>query len=185
MSKFSNLMTATGLAVAVIAGAGRRATPASLKSPAPPSGRAQTVLKNFVNDGKAQGSSDRKDKEAPVKDAAQAIASFQHYWESTVLDGLREGSRRKLLARTMSERVQQKTLSARLVPYREIYNRVKDTLTPLDRENLILYGKATDLDRGGECWLIESFTGCPCSELAGSIDPKTGQLMFVWIMPEG
>ena len=110
---------------------------------------------------------------------------FQHYWESTVLSGLRDGSQKKVLARTMSERMEKKNLSARLVSYREIYNRVKDTLSPLERETLVLYGELADLDRGGECWVIESFIGCPCSEVAGYIDPKTGQLMFVWIMPEG
>ena len=122
---------------------------------------------------------------APVRNAVGAIVLFQHYWESTVLSGLREGSQKKGLARTMSERVQKKKLSGHLVSYRKIYDRVKDTLTPFERGTLVLYGELADLDRDGEAWVIESFTGCPCSEVAGCVDPKTGRLMFVWIMPEG
>jgi hypothetical protein len=121
----------------------------------------------------------------PVKDAAQAIALFQHSWDSIVLPGLPDESQKKTVARSMSERVRTKKLSARLASYREIFKRVNDTLTASERERLILYGVPGDLDRAGECWVIESFTGCPCSEVSGCIDAKTGELIFVWVMPEG
>jgi len=86
----------------------------------------------------------------------------------------------------MSDRVRtRKKLSARLESYRRIYDRVKGTLTPSERETLVLHGALPDLNREGECWVIESFTGCPCSEIAGYVDAKTGRLVFVWVMPEG
>jgi hypothetical protein len=121
-----------------------------------------------------------------VRDAEQAIVLFQSYWEPIVLAEMRDGSPKKILARTMTERVQtRKKLSARLASYREVYDRVNSTLSLSERKTLILHGALVDIDKAGECWVIESFTGCPCSEVAAYLDAKTGQLMFVWIMPEG
>jgi hypothetical protein len=156
-------------------------------------GQPHSVLEILINEAgeKVQRlpCADRKDNKVilkvPVKDAAQAIALFQHSWDSIVLPGLPDESQKKTLARNMSERVRTKTLSARLTSYREMFDRVNDTLTASERESLILYGVPGDLDRAGECWVIESFSSCPCSEVSGCIDAKTGGLIFVWVMPEG
>jgi hypothetical protein len=156
-------------------------------------GQAHTILEILINEAgqKVQRLPclDRKDEEVipkvPPKDAAGAIALFQHYWDSSVLPGLPDEDQKKTLAHGMSERVRTKKLSARLASYREMFERVNDTLTPSERKSLILHGALSGLDRAGECWVIESFTACPCSEVSGIIDAKTGQLIFVWIMPEG
>jgi hypothetical protein len=156
-------------------------------------GRSHSVLEILINEAgqKVQRLPcvGRKDEKVilnvPVKDAAQAIALFQHSWDSIVLPGLPDEGQKKTLARGMSERVRTKKLSARRASYREMFDRVNDTLTASERESLILYGVPGDLDRAGECWVIESFNGCPCSEVSGCIDAKTGELIFVWVMPEG
>ena len=118
-----------------------------------------------------------------VNDPEHAIALFQNYWDSFVLARLRAKGR--ALWQSMSERVHKKKLSARRESYRKVYDRVNDTLTPSERETLILFGDLAELNGEGEGWVIESFNGCPCSEVAGYVDAKTGRLLFVWIMPEG
>jgi hypothetical protein len=132
---------------------------------------------------------DRKDDKVipsiPVRDAAQAIALFQHYWDSIVLPGLPDENQKKTIADNMSERVRAKKLSAHLASYRVMFDRVDETLTASERKTLVLYGALADLDRVGECWVVESFAGCPCSEVSGMIDARNGQLIFVWVMPEG
>jgi hypothetical protein len=156
-------------------------------------GQKHTVLEILINEAgqevqRLPCAGRRDDKvilNVPVKDAAQAIALFQHYWDSILLRRLPDESQKKTVARSMSERVRTKKLSARLASYREIFKRVNDTLTASERERLILYGVPGDLDRAGKCWVIESVTGCPCSEISGCIDAKTGELIFVWVMPEG
>ena len=122
----------------------------------------------------------------PVGNAGQAIELFQRYWDSIVLPGLRKENPEKLWAQEMSWRVRAKDkLSARRQAYRDLYRRVKDTLSPEEQKKLILYGRLAELDREGEGWVIESLSGCPCSEIAGCIDVTSGRLIFVWIMPEG
>jgi hypothetical protein len=191
------LISFVGLVFAVVA-VTERASQGSLLTPLggtliieSPNGRDPGRFSNdrSPNDAERSPCTDRNEavlRNIPVNDAEQAIALFQCYWESIVLSGLRDESQQKTLARTMTERVRtRKTLSGRLASYREIHHRVDDTLTPSERKTLILYGALADLDRTGECWVIESFAGCPCSEVAGYIDAKTGRLMFVWLMPEG
>jgi len=155
-------------------------------------GQAHTVLETLVNEAGqkvqrlpcATRTSDEMLQSVAVNDPEHAIALFQNYWDSIVIARLREKSR--VLWQSMSERVRmKKKLSARLESYRKVYDRVKDTLSPSERETLILYGAIPDLNREGECWVIQSFTGCPCSEVAGYVDAKSGRLVFVWIMPEG
>ena len=193
MWKLSNLISVTGLVFAVVAGISRET--AHGYSPAPPDRTISVESPNrrylvrfsaerSENDaaGKLWGAITIRD----VRDAEQAIVLFQSYWEPIVLAEMRDESPKKILARTMTERVQtRKKLSARLASSREVYDRVNSTLSLSERKTLILYGALVDIDRAGECWVIESFTGCPCSEVAGYLDAKTGQLMFVWIMPEG
>ena len=156
-------------------------------------GQAHSVLEILINEAgqKVQRlpcAARKQDKvllKVPVKDAAQAIALFQDFWDSIVLPGLPDESQKKTVARNMSDRVRTRKLSAHLRSYREMFARVNDTLTASERESLILYGVPEDLDRAGQCWVIESFAGCPCSEVSGCIDAKTGELVFVWVMPEG
>jgi len=154
-------------------------------------GQAHTVLETLVNEAgqKVQRSPCARGKTEELRSVAlndpePAILLFQNYWDSIVVAGLREKSR--TLWQSMSERVRtRKKLSARLESYRKVHDRVNDTLTASERETLILYGALSDLDREGEGWVIESFNGCPCSEVAGYVDAKTGRLLLVWIMPEG
>lgn len=156
-------------------------------------GEAHNVLEILINEAgqkvKRLPCANQKDDpvipKVPVRDAAQAIALFQRYWDTTVLPGLPLENQKRTLGNSMSERVRAKKLSARRATLREIFDRVSDTLTPSERQSLILFGSLGDLDRAGECWVIESFIGCPCSEVSGIVDAKTGQLIFVWIMPEG
>jgi hypothetical protein len=155
-------------------------------------GQSHMVLETLVNEAGekvqrlpcAHRNSDGTLQDVPVRYPKHAIALFQNYWNTIVVGGLHE--KKLALWRNMSERVQMKNkLSARLESSRKVYERVKDTLGPSEQQTLILYGDLADLDREGEVWMIESFMGCPCSEVAGYVDAKTGRLIFVWVMPEG
>jgi hypothetical protein len=120
----------------------------------------------------------------PVKNAGQAIELFQGYWDSTVLPRLRKP--KKLWAQDMSGRVHATDkLSAQRKAYRELYRSVGSTLSADEQRKLILYGRLADLNREGECWLVQSSSGCPCGEIAGCVDAKSGRLIFVWMVPEG
>jgi hypothetical protein len=131
-------------------------------------------------------SAQEQGQDTPVRDVAQAIKLFEHYWDSIVLPGLPKGTSKRNLAQEMSWRFgPEKRFSTRRKDYREVYGIVKDTLSPKERRQLILYGRLADLNRKGDCWMVSSISGCPCGETAGCIDAKTGKLIFVWIMPEG
>jgi hypothetical protein len=125
-------------------------------------------------------------RDVPVRDAGRAIKLFQRYWDSIVLPGLREGNPKRLWAQSMCRRVRATDkLYARRRAYRELYRSVNGTLSPVERRKLILYGSPADLNREGEGWVVESSSGCPCGEIAGCVDAKSGRLIFVWLVPEG
>ena len=186
MLKFFTLLSATAIALSLGVGqrTTQRETPGKVILAKSPNRRYEVRF----SDQRADSPARKQDKvlpNVPVKDAPQAIALFQHFWDSIVLPGLPDESQKKTVARNMSDRVRTRKLSAHLRSYREMFARVNDTLTASERESLILYGVPEDLDKAGQCWVIESFAGCPCSEVSGCIDAKTGELVFVWVMPEG
>ena len=197
MSKFSNRMRAIGIAVAAIGGASQRSAPATYLLP---SGRTASV-KSPTGWGPGPGSScfgefrstvekrkDHqigKDGEAPVRDSVQAIAVVPALLG---VDRLIRTARRESKESPRAHHEREDGEEEPFGPPRVLSGDLQQGqryAESLERETLVLYGELADLDRGGECWVIESFIGCPCSEVAGYIDPKTGQLMSVWIMPEG
>ena len=48
----------------------------------------------------------------------------------------------------------------------------------------IIYGKLSDLQRGGECWSV-SYSGMLTGGVSGCIDAATGEPVVVWVTPEG
>jgi hypothetical protein len=62
--------------------------------------------------------------------------------------------------------------------------RVNGTLRDDEKTRMILYGSVTDLDRAGDCWSVEQLRGFK-SSIAGYLDATTGEVRFIWIVPEG
>jgi hypothetical protein len=101
----------------------------------------------------------------PIVDKAMSkVKDAQKYWRARIVDD--------------------KQLSARRRPYSEALKRVEDTLTEREKKDLILHGTLQDLRRQGDCWAIET-TGSRGNELAGYLDARTGELVFLWLIPEG
>jgi hypothetical protein len=76
-----------------------------------------------------------------------------------------------------------KRVSAHRAVCRDGYHRVKDTLGPAETD-LILFSQRSALDRDGACWEVVVRTG-RWNEILGYLDPKTGALLFAWLVPEG
>ena len=67
--------------------------------------------------------------------------------------------------------------------YTEATRRV-GVLTKKEQAMLILHGKFADLAKDGDCWSVTNF-GDFGNGLEGYLDAKTGNLVFLWVRPEG
>jgi len=119
----------------------------------------------------------------PLNSAAEAIRKLKAQWNVLVKPGLNK--KQKELARyieptlAMSEK-----LSGKQQSYKQVLSRVDDTLSAQERKTLILYGTLDDLKKPGQCWAVQTADGFK-SEIAAYLDPQTGKLLFMWIIPEG
>ena len=65
------------------------------------------------------------------------------------------------------------------------FQRIDGTLTEKERQQLILSGEIDDLrNQSGDCWEIMTIGGIG-SGIEGYIDAATGELLVLWIVPEG
>ena len=118
-----------------------------------------------------------------IEQPQEAIRAFQSFWKNDLLPRLTDPKSR--YAGALTPTVQGAGhLSAQLMPLRECHLRVDDTLTTTERQKLIFHGSLKDLDQDGQCWAVGSF-GNRKSEVAGYLDPNTGKVLFVWMIPEG
>jgi hypothetical protein len=120
-----------------------------------------------VRAGKARG---------PVANAAQALRAFQGAWDEEILPNP------VAVSRTSDVHASARA-SARLVACRQGHARAKDTLGPSETD-LVLFSALEALDRAGDCWEVNVPTG-RFNEILGYVDPKTGALVFAWLVPEG
>jgi hypothetical protein len=117
-----------------------------------------------------------KTKNEPVRDAKQAIAAFMRQ----AGPALAKRAERKYV----EGQLKPETLSAKRITFAAAFERVDGTLSAEERKTLILLGKIADLKRDGECWEVMTF-GNLGNGLEGYLDPKTGRLVMLWIVPEG
>ncbi len=75
-------------------------------------------------------------------------------------------------------------LYASQITFSNYSHRIDSTLSATERQTLILKGQIPELKREGTCWLVESFGGLG-AEISGYIDPKSKELILLWIVPEG
>lgn len=112
---------------------------------------------------------------------SQAVTAFKKHWQE-VLPGLDEPQ--KSLAAALNHKVAGNLLAARLQPCAQSYKGVMSALPEKEKESLILHGRITDLQRDGDCWEILSSGGI-LNEIAATLWPDTGELILLWIIPEG
>ena len=140
-------------------------------SPTPTPDAAATLLDastvRAIRAGKARG---------PIANAAQALKAFQGAWDEEILPNAIAASR-------TGDVHAARGASARLGPCREGYERVKDTLGRKEIE-LWIFSALPALDRPDQCWEVNVPTG-HFNEIIGYLDPKTGALIFAWLVPEG
>jgi hypothetical protein len=117
-----------------------------------------------------------KTKDEPVRDAKQAIAMFVRQ----ARPALAKRSERKYVEGLLKP----ETLSAKKITFAAAFERIDGTLSAEERKTLILVGKIANLKRDGECWEVMIF-GNIGNGLEGYLDPKTGRLIILWIVPEG
>lgn len=116
-----------------------------------------------------------------VQDASGAIRTFEHFWSHMLLPGLEEP--KKGFALTLSHKVPAK-LGASPSTFEDVRREIDGSLNPVERRTLVLYGTPEALPREGACWSVSSFGGRG-SELRGCLDPQTGDVVVIWIAPEG
>ncbi len=116
-----------------------------------------------------------------VRDASEAVRSFEQFWSQKLLPALKEPQ--KGVAQTLSHKVPGK-LGAALSTFEDVRREIDGSLTPTERRTLLLYGTPEALPREGSCWSVSSFGGFS-GELRGCLDPQTGDVVVVWIAPEG
>jgi len=112
----------------------------------------------------------------------EAIDTFQRLWRDSLAMHLTDRQRQytdHLVTKVRSG----KEVSARLQSLQECLRRVDGTLMEEERKTLILHGNISDLEGPGSCWTVETHGGFG-NELCAYVDTR-GELIFVWIVPEG
>ena len=74
-------------------------------------------------------------------------------------------------------------LSVARRPFSQALERVQDSLMESEMD-LILHGTFEDLRRGGDCWDVLSYRSFG-NVIEGYLDARRGELVFLWIFPEG
>lgn len=110
-----------------------------------------------------------------LANTARALDGFRDGWDQGILPNPVAGS--------YTSDVHGKRASAHVVACREGYLRAKDTIGPTEG-HLVLFSALSALDRAGDCWEVKVPTG-RFNEILGYLDPETGALVFVWLVPEG
>lgn len=116
-----------------------------------------------------------------VRDASEAVRTFEQFWSQKLLPGL--GEPQKGFALALSNKVPG-NLGAASSTFEDIRREIDGSLMPAERRTRVLYGTPEVLPREGACWSVASFGGCG-SELRACLDPKMGEVVVVWIAPEG
>jgi hypothetical protein len=114
---------------------------------------------------------------------AQAISHFQSAWTEEVLPAT-AGRKRPDVKQFSASVSDAKKAGARLASCRAAHQRVDNTLGGSERTDLVFFSAIAALDRDGDCWEVEVPTGA-FNEILGYLDPKTGALLCVWLVPEG
>ena len=80
----------------------------------------------------------------------------------------------------------EKKWDVRRQQFSEAFKRIDGTLTPREKAsgNYYLLGKPDDLRRESQCWAVGHLGGGRVG-ITGYIEAETGELVFVWLLPEG
>lgn len=132
--------------------------------------------------GPAEGPPPASRPAAPIGTEAEAMAAFRRHWESGWSAGLEE-SKRKLVQGSIPEVREGKALRARKIPWREAADRVAGTLRADEQARAVLAGSLEALAREGECWEVSLDLGM--ASVVGYLDPKSGEVVLLWSVPEG
>ncbi len=110
-----------------------------------------------------------------------AVAAFRAAWVEEVIPAADSEERRRFVG-NWSEFVAKEKLSARKVSCSEAAARIRSTVGPSET-GLFFFASTVALDRPGECWEVSGARAF--NAVVGYFDPKTGALLFSWMIPEG
>ena len=110
-----------------------------------------------------------------------AIESFQRKALASIPKDLAPETK-SFVVKTINDR---KHLNARRLTCQSCFERIDGSLSQEERKTLILFGVIDDMrDHSGDCWEIMSFGGFG-NGIEGYLDADTGELVLLWIVPEG
>jgi hypothetical protein len=116
-------------------------------------------------------------RDSALRTAHAARARFQRFAEQDLLPALEAGERNQFaeLFRTRPSVLRTSCETQR--------QRILQTLGGTQASHL-LRGSMANLERPGSCWAVE-YSGHLDLGLAASLDPETGAILAVWVIPEG
>ncbi len=118
----------------------------------------------------------------PIRSSPEAQSMFRAAWGEEVLPGATT-KQRLTFVNDWTPRVESGPLTAHLTNCRVEHHRVDTTLGGEERSLLVLFASIDALDIPDACWAVQ--VGGHFNEVLGYLDPKTGALVMVWLVPEG
>jgi hypothetical protein len=116
-----------------------------------------------------------------VSDAEGAISHLRQIWRDLLSAKLEENPHFALLAHQVFEPGR---VGARRIKTSEAWQRISNSLTPVEKESLILLGRLDDLKRDRLVWAVTN-VGDFGNGFEAYLDAGTGELLFLWVIPEG
>ncbi|WP_395745184.1 hypothetical protein [Prosthecobacter sp.] len=120
--------------------------------------------------------------ESPTLGTAEdAVLHLQQIWRGSLASKLKGSPFFPSLQHQMFE---PNRVGARRTSAVEAWKHVSGKLTPQERQTLILVGKLDDLKRDRPVWVVTN-PGDLGSGFEAYLDATTGEVLFLWIGPEG
>ena len=117
----------------------------------------------------------------PVATADEAVDVFRAVWRRTLAKRLET---RPFIGQLKAQVFEDGKVQAKSSSSAEVLKLIRSTLTEKEERELTAYGKKDDLEPEREVWLV-THPGDFGSGFQAVIDPKDGDLVFMWITPEG
>jgi len=109
------------------------------------------------------------------------VRHLQQLWRDSLTAKLKDNEHFTMLAHQVFEPGR---VGARRINSLEAWQRISSTLSPAEKQTLILFGSLDDLKRDKPVWAV-----CNPGDLGNGfeayLDSVTGELLFLWIIPEG